>query len=256
MTKANTIKLLLIPLVFGTAFSLAITTGHSSWVYTDDQSAALSYGATVPSWSFSESSSSAPISSGEVIIIDSSGNIIIVDGSSSQIVSDGSFDLEGGEDTYDNGDVHMTVAVDEDGNLVLTEFTATNTNYWAVIGTSEIYLPTAVTVGGETYPITGISEPLDISGRQGIFFTEKMHVHIPSTYTFICAGAFKNLTSEATFEIPASITSIGAGAFMPARNVTQTINYAGTQAQWNAISKPNNYENGQGSVSVSYNQAQ
>lgn len=78
-------------------------------------------------------------------------------------------------------------------------------------------------------------------------------MHIPEGYTYICDGAFAALTQRTIFEMPSTIISIGSGAFAPARNVTQTVNYAGTEAQWNEISKASDYENGRGTLRINYN---
>ena len=75
---------------------------------------------------------------------------------------DYNINTDNNNDSYNNGDVSIKIEVDEEGNLVLSEFTTSNTSFWAVLG-SDIYLPTSVEIDGVTYPIIGVSEPLDIS---------------------------------------------------------------------------------------------
>jgi len=136
---------------------------------------------------------------------------------------------------------------------VLNEFTTSNQQF-ALLG-STIYLPTAVEIDGQTYPVTGISQPLNIDVTDPLIGTNfyNNNVHVPDGYTYICDGAFASLTQRTTFNLPNSIQSIGSGVFMPANRVTQTINYAGSQSEWNAIDKATNYENGRGNITINYN---
>lgn len=228
----------LIPFIALFAVLFLLGTTYSAWAFTNESSMQQIVDVEVPAWGFE----ATPLTTGTVIEIDEDGNVTINGETAGVTVNS-----EG--DSYSNGDVTIKVEVDEDGNLVLSEFNATSTSLWALLGNT-IYLPTSATIDGVTYPITGISQPLDIDVWSWL---GTCTVYIPDTYTFICDDAFASLTSRATFEIPASIESIGSEAFMPARNVTQTINYAGTQIEWNAIDKSSNYENGRGSLTINYN---
>ncbi len=235
-------KFLIAILSLFAAVAGVFSVGQASWAYTANQANDnYSITAKVPEWQFHDP---LPIEPGQTIEIDDNGNVTI-NGETVEAEID-----TDGQDTYDNGDVSIKVGVDEDGNLVLTEFTTSNSSFWAVFG-SDIYLPTAITIDGASYPITGISEALDIELTSAWIGTNT--IHIPEGYTYICDGAFASITAKATFELPSTLVSIGSGAFMPARNVTQTINYAGTQAEWNAIDKASNYENGRGSLTINYN---
>ena len=59
---------------------------------------------------------------------------------------------------------------------------------------------------------------------------------IPEGVTAINKNAFKYCSSLTSIEIPESVTSIGRYAFEHCRSL-KTINYSGTKAEWNAISK-------------------
>jgi hypothetical protein len=63
-------------------------------------------------------------------------------------------------------------------------------------------------------------------------------VEIPNSVKEIGKCAFNKCTSLNDVAIPTSVTSIGAGAFGNCTALT-TINYAGTQEQWSAISQSN-----------------
>ena len=59
-------------------------------------------------------------------------------------------------------------------------------------------------------------------------------MEIPDGVTSIGSSAFDGCTSLASVTISASVTSIGDYAFRGCKNLT-TINYTGTEEQWNAI---------------------
>ena len=76
-------------------------------------------------------------------------------------------------------------------------------------------------------------------------------ITIPESVTYIDYDAFANCTNLTSVTIPESVTSIGDGAFYGCSRL-KTINYTGTEEQWNAISKGTNWFNGT-SLNVIYN---
>ena len=221
---------------------LIVGSTYSAWTCTQSMSLDNLISVVVLSWVFN----TTPFNEETIIEIDEDGNITI-DGE----LVEAEYTTTGNNDTYSNGDVTITIGTNDEGELVLTEFKTSNTNAIFAIFGSSVYLPTSVIIDDVEYPITGIEEPLNINLNSAWLGTNT--IYIPDTYTYICDNAFASITSKATFVIPTSITRIGSGAFMPARNTTQTINYAGTQSQWNAINKSSTYENGQGSITINYN---
>ena len=218
-----------------------INIGNASWILLNSVNSINNISAYIPEWVFNNSG----IDPGTVIEVDEDGNVTV----NGEKV-DYNINTDNNNDSYNNGDVSIKIEVDEEGNLVLSEFTTSNTSFWAILG-SDIYLPTSIEIDGATYPITGVSEPLDISLTNS--WVGNNIIHVPEGYTYLCDGAFASITNKATFNLPSTLNSIGSGVLMPARNVTQTINYASSQANWNSITKASDYENGRGSITINYN---
>ena len=76
-------------------------------------------------------------------------------------------------------------------------------------------------------------------------------INIPSSVTTIGNGAFQDCSGLTSITIPDGVTSIGNEAFYHCRSLA-TINYTGTEEQWNAISKGTNWYYGT-SLNVIYN---
>jgi hypothetical protein len=71
--------------------------------------------------------------------------------------------------------------------------------------------------------------------------TDLTAVSFPSSLTSIGATAFYGTTSLTEITLPESLTSIGASAFATTSTTSLAITYLGTKAEWNAISKGNNW---------------
>ena len=224
--------------------ALCCGTTYSTWAFINVANNDNIITFHVPDWHFSES----VISEGQVIVVDDDG-VMTIDG---EVVESGELENPGDNKSFDNGTVNISVELNDDGELVLTEFTTTPTStISALFYGSVIYLPSGVSVDGTTYPITGIDQPLNISVSSILGYNTSVTVNIPDSYTYICGEAFASITGTATFNMPKSIISIGSGAFNPTGNrTTQTINYTGTQAEWNSIQKASDWHTGRGKIKV------
>ncbi len=81
--------------------------------------------------------------------------------------------------------------------------------------------------------------------------TSLTSITIPESVTSIGNNAFQNCTSLTSVTIPNGVTSIGNYAFNKCTSL-KTINYTGTEEQWNAISKGTSWKSGT-AVNVIYN---
>ena len=82
--------------------------------------------------------------------------------------------------------------------------------------------------------------------------TSLTSVTIPDSVTSIRNSAFYGCSSLASVTIPDSVTYIDNAAFSDCSNLT-TINYCGTEAQWNAIDKGYNWDSGTGNYTIVFN---
>ena len=142
----------------------------------------------------------------------------------------------------------------------ITEFTATEDEHscgGSYLTLSAIYpnlktikLPDTVTVIG-SYAFSDCQmESVDIPNSVTSIGDDAFNaclrltsITIPSGVTSIGGRAFYGCSSLTSITIPDSVTSIGQSAFDGCSKLA-TINYAGTEEQWNSITKDYNWNNG------------
>lgn len=233
--RSHKIRLITLLSMATLAVSASVFFAFASWQFNKTASTPEITDVGVTQWEFQ-----SPIEPGQVITVDDDGNITI-DG---QPVPDGEVTYPGGQTPNANGgSINYEVGVDDDGNLVVTEYDASglNSNY-VLFGDSNsvVSLPGSVIINGESYPIVKLSQPIDLDVTKNtwaILASSTVEVNIPEGYTYVCDGAFSHLSANRntafTFNLPKSLDYLGNGAFkLNANNCSVTINYAGTTTEF------------------------
>ena len=164
----------------------------------------------------------------------------------------------------------------------ITEIQYSNTTFCSFPNLQTIVIPDSVTSIGRIAfyrctKLTSITIPEGVTKIGPNAFdccTRLKSITIPSSVTSIGQSAFQGCTSLTSITIPEGVTSIGYQAFRECTSLTsitipesvtsisnhvfayctgfKTINYTGTEEQWNAINKGSNWNSGT-SFNVIYN---
>lgn len=234
MAAGRKIKYITLASLF--AISLSIGIGYASWQFNDSQSSSLNNNVGINSWRFNDG---LPIEPGQTIDIASDGTVSI-DG---EVIEDADVDYSGGTIDTKGGTVTMKIGVDDDGNLVISEYSAQNIGS-ALFGTNPVLIfPSAVEIDGVSYPIQGLSEPVTIEA-DSILANRTIQLKVPDGYKYLCNNAFQDVSggsgffssSKISFELPSSLEYLGNNAFKygSAPSIS-SITYAGTKAQWREL---------------------
>ena len=103
--------------------------------------------------------------------------------------------------------------------------------------------------------LTSVTIPDGVTSIGAYAFSEcssLTSVTIPDSVTSIGGGAFQGCISLTSVTIPDSVTSIGDGAFASCTSLTD-VYYAGSEAQWKAISISSTGNNGLLTANIHYN---
>ena len=125
---------------------------------------------------------------------------------------------------------------------------------------TSVTIPDSVTSIGayafsECSSLTSVTIPDSVTSIGGIAFgncKSLTSVTIPDSVTSIGGGAFQGCISLTSVTIPDSVTSIGDGAFASCTSLTD-VYYAGSEAQWKAISISSTGNNGLLTANIHYN---
>ena len=125
---------------------------------------------------------------------------------------------------------------------------------------TSVTIPNSVTsIGGcafdECWSLTSVTIPDSVTSIGDSAFascTSLTSVTIPDSVTSIGGGAFQGCISLTSVTIPVSVTSIGDGAFASCTSLTD-VYYAGSEAQWKAISISSTGNNGLLTANIHYN---
>ncbi|MBR0439906.1 MAG: hypothetical protein IJK27_04065 [Bacilli bacterium] len=228
-------------LVLGTLSS--ITFGYASWQFnkSDNPVEVVNAGVT-NNWIFHDP---LPIEPGQTIEVDEDGNVSI-DG---QIVENAEITYPEAQDLH-GGDVTMSIGVDEDGDLAVTKYAASNIAGNWFSSNATVNLPASVSINGTKYPILGLSEPLSMEVG-GVIISKDISVNVPEGYEYVCDKAFNTIScvrnTTMTFYLPASLEYLGYQTFkMDINRLTVAINYSGTKEQFKTLITNSEYKYGSG----------
>lgn len=210
----------------------SITFGYASWQFnkSDAPVEVINAGVT-DKWTFH---GPLPIEPGQTIKVDEYGNVSI-DGQT----------IENAEITYPEdqvlhgGEVTMSIGVDENGDLAVTEYAASNiAGNWFTTN-AIVNLPESVSINGTEYPILGLSQPLSMEVG-GVIISKNISVNVPEGYEYVCDKAFNTIScvrnTTMTFNLPASLKYLGYQTFkMNINRLTVEINYSGTKEQFKTL---------------------
>ena len=223
------------------AFTASAVFAFASWQFNATDASNNNTAAVITDWEFEPV---PPVEPGQTITVDSDGNITI-DGQPVDNIEvtypDGQEPRAGGGSiTYNIGVV--------DGQLVVTDYTATDLASSFFSTNAVATLPASITIDGHTYPIMGLSQPISLE-VQRVLLGGAVTINIPEGYRYICDNAFQDLTSNrsstATINLPSTLEYLGNASFkMNIRNLTIQIQYAGTKAQFNALVEASKAEYG------------
>lgn len=210
----------------------SITFGYASWQFNngDTPVEVVDVGIT-DKWTFHDP---LPIEPGQKIEVDENGNVTI----NGQTV-------ENAEITYPEaqelrgGEVTMDIGVDENGDLAVTEYAASNVASNWFTSNATVNLPKSVSINGTEYPVLGLSKPLSMEVG-GVLFSKDISVNVPEGYEYVCDKAFNNIScavnTTMTFSLPTSLKYLGYQTFkLNIDRLTVKISYSGTKEQFKTL---------------------
>ena len=210
----------------------SITFGYASWQFNkSDAPVEVIYAGVTNKWTFHDP---LPIEPGQIIKVDEDGNVSI-DG---QAVENAEITYPKGQD-LNGGEVTMDIGVDENGDLAVTEYAASNIASDWFTSNATVNLPESVSINGTEYPILGLSQPLSMEVG-GVIISKNISVNVPEGYEYVCDKAFNTIScvrnTTMTFNLPASLEYLGYETFkMNINRLTVEINYSGTKDQFKTL---------------------
>lgn len=179
----------------------------------------------------------------------------------------GKIQIKGSSTVLKNLDVVKSIEIPESNNEMFTHdgtsfydnlvnvkipegFTSIgNYAFYHCSNLTSIKLPESLTsIGSYTFngctSLTSISFPESLTEIGNYAFQNcksLTSIKFPESLTFISYDAFLSCTSLTSITLPESLTEIGISAFQGCTSL-KTINFKGTEDQWNAITKGSNWD--------------
>ena len=222
------------------AISASFLVGYASWQFNQADTTSEITNVGVSKWTF------APVEDGSNIHIDGDGNITVTDEDGQEVPAEVEVTYPDGTNIDPNGGtVTIDIGTNEDGDLVVTDYSATNLNGDSVFtgGSSEVSFPEHIVINGEEYPVVAINTPVTISASNGIFWAgSTCSITVPDGYVSICDDAFQNVSASTgflqsqttfTYHLPSSLEYLGNHAIkLNVAGGSVNAQYAGTRAQF------------------------
>ena len=228
----------MLTLSIGASFSIA----YSSWQFNKADNSSELANVGITDWTF------VPIDEGNTIIVDENGNVTVKDEDGNVLPVEAEVTYPDGTTVDTNGGtIEIDIGANEDGDLVVTDYVATDLNGDSIFGgSSSIAFPETIVINGVEYPVVAINTPVTISANNGSLWQgSTCSVTIPEGYVYICDEAFQNVNASGgflsgnttfTYSLPASLEYLGYHAIkMNVSGGSVVVNYAGTKAQFQAL---------------------
>lgn len=221
------------------AISASFLVGYASWQFNQADNTSEITNVGVSNWTF------APVEDGSNIHIDGDGNVTITDDEGNPVTAEAEVSYPDGTTVNPNGGtVNIDIGTNENGDLVVTDYTATDINgeSW-LSGNSSLTFPEQIVINGNEYPVVSINTPVTISANNGSFWQgSTCSITVPEGYVSICDDAFQNVSASGgflsgnttfTYHLPSSLEYLGNHAIkLNVSGGSVNVEYSGTRAQF------------------------
>ena len=220
------------------AISASFLVGYASWQFNQADTTNEITNVGVSKWTF------APVDDGSNIHIDVDGNVTITDDEGNTVQTEAEVTYPDGTNVETNGGtVNIDVGTNESGDLVVTDYSATDVNGNSVLigGNSSVSFPESIIINGTEYPVVAISTPVTISANNGYFGGSNCSITVPEGYVSICDDVFQNVAASGgwlgsttfTYHLPSTLEYLGNHAIkLNVSNGSVNVQYAGTRVQF------------------------
>jgi hypothetical protein len=225
----------------GVMLSSYATKGYAAFTFSAESTSINPVPTVVTNWTFNNQEP------GTTIVIDGDGNATISGGEHDGESVDITYVTDDDEnDLINNGSVTTQIEINEDGTVSITQFdvspgsSAIGDAFNYIFYGETLYLPSQYVIDGQEYPVTSLDQPLKVQKAKLLIgsISAVDTVIVPEGYVSICDEAFYgnncSFKTPVTFNLPSTLTSIGYRAIDLADS--PKINYAGTKAQFRALS--------------------
>ena len=220
------------------AISASFLVGYASWQFNQADTTSEITNVGVSKWTFT------PVEDGSSIHIDGDGNVTITDDEGNPVTAEAEVTYPDGTTVDPNGGtVNIDIGTNENGDLVVTDYSATDVNGNSVFigGNSSVSFPESIVINGTEYPVVAISTPVTISANNSYLTGSNCSITVPEGYVSICDDAFQNVAASGgwlgsttfTYHLPSTLEYLGNHAIkLNVSNGSVNVQYAGTRAQF------------------------